>query len=82
MTDNHDDRCEAEFIYGPMLYSPCDCTQRAAARAQGVPSDPVPIEAAQGLEPIDGCPWMVDGVCRDSQLVTCATCPYLDGLPE
>jgi hypothetical protein len=27
--DEHDDKCESEFIYGPMLDSPCGCADRA-----------------------------------------------------
>lgn len=50
MTDNHDDFCEAEFIQGPMVYSPCDCAQRAAA---SLTSSTAPIDAAQAVEPID-----------------------------
>ena len=28
----HDDRCESEFITGPMAWSPCGCAERVAGR--------------------------------------------------
>lgn len=42
----HDALCEAEFIHGPMAYSPCGCRDRrtaliAAARALGTLTDAV-----------------------------------------
>jgi hypothetical protein len=32
---DHDDQCEAEFISGPMAYSPCRCAERAGLSQKG-----------------------------------------------
>ncbi len=31
----HDERCESEFVHGPMAWSPCDCAERAGQSQKG-----------------------------------------------
>src|SRR5687767_13370976 len=38
--EQHDERCEADFITGPMAYSPCGCAERAGGREQATPGTP------------------------------------------